>query len=181
MMIVQALVTALLAGLFSGVVLFALNERRERTKLMLEKTEAAIEAYSRWTETLGRWPIAHYDMFSGDRAAGREAAQQIWRESRDHYFRAQALIGIYLPERSGVIGSVASVTARFMPAHKEAASASVNNAALPEAFSDAIKAFTADFVEASGDGLSELLVTARQHASEQFIVRLPSFRRGGKG
>ena len=63
MMIVQALVTALLAGLFSGVVLFALNERRDRAKLMLEKTEAAIEAYAKWTETLGRWPMTHYDMF----------------------------------------------------------------------------------------------------------------------
>lgn len=170
MMIVQALVTALLAGLFSGVVLFALNERRERTKLMLEKTEAAIEAYSRWTETLSRWPIAHYDMFIGDRDAGRDAAQQIWREARDHYFRAQALIGIYLPERSGAIGTVSEVTVRFMPAHREAASASVQNANLPASFNEAINNFTADFVEASGNGLNELLATARQHAGQQFIV-----------
>lgn len=180
MIIVQALVTALLAGLFSGIVLFALNERRDRTKTILEKTEAAIEAYSKWTETLSRWPMAHYDMFFADRAAGREAAQAIWREARDHYYRAQALIGIYLPERSGALASVSKVTVNFMQAHKEAATASAGNSPMPESLSGAITTFNTEFVEASGDGLNELLFAARQTARQQFIVRWPTVRLGAR-
>lgn len=176
-MIVQALVTALLAGLFSGVILFALNERRERNKLLLEKAELAIEAYAKWTETLGRWPMTHYDMFFSDRSAGREAAQALWQEARDHYFRAQTLIGIYIPERSGVIANVAQATVNFMPMHKQASSASIANESAPASLSEAVDTFTKEFVEASGNGMHELLIAARHHARQEFIVRWPKLRR----
>ena len=77
-----------------------------------------------------------------------------------------------------MIANVAQVTMNFMPVHKEAVSASAANSPAPESLSPGVNAFTSDFVEASGNGMNDLLAAARRHARQQFIVRWPAIRLG---
>jgi hypothetical protein len=100
MILVQALVTALLSGLFSGAIMFALNERRDRRAQTLEKVEQLIEAYTEWTGHVGRWLMNHYDMFSqDDRESARKELDRIWLEAQTSYNKARLLQKIYLPAK----------------------------------------------------------------------------------
>lgn len=97
MVIVQALVTALLSGLFSGAIIFALNERRDRTNLILTKVEVMLEHYFVWTELLSRLPVSHFDMFRGDRAEARETLNKLRDEAQAAFLKARLLQSVYLP------------------------------------------------------------------------------------
>ncbi len=170
---VQALITALLSGLFSGAIIFALNERRERSKLYLDKAEAAIEAYADWVDELSHWPMVSIEMFIEDREVGRTKSYELWRSCRRKYRKAQALIGIYLPDQMQHVLSVSIVAQQFIASNKEAVNESVAGRAMPPGMSDAISVAMKDFVDAGAAGLNDMLAEARRTAKGPFLVRAP--------
>lgn len=177
MSIMQALVTALLSGLFSGAILFALNERRDRQKLLLEKAELAVEAYSDWADTLSNWPILQFDMFKDDRAEGRRKADEHWKEARKQFIRARLLIGIYLPEQRGRLAELVAATNDFITFRRDLALDSINGKPLPPGASETITNTSTNIVRVGQDCVEKLLAAAQSRAHSPHLIRAPAFPR----
>lgn len=180
MSIVQALVTALLSGLFSGAIIFALNERREREKLLLEKAELAVEAYSEWAETFSNWPITHFSMFSGDREAARAKSTQMWNDTRNQFRRAKVLIGIYLPEKTAVLGRMYAACEGLLDLRKDVINASIAGETMPEGAAAKLTVFGTALVKVSSESIDELIEAAQQRAHTPHLIRWPTLPRKAK-
>lgn len=176
MILVQALVTALMAGVVSGVVLFGLNERRERQRLLMEKAEAAVDAYATWTETLQKFVVSHIGMFGADRPSGREKITALWGEATVQFARAHTLIGIYLPERLDALDRVSEANSQFMAHRAAMIEASFEAGPIPEEIKTLIGDAHRDVVAASREGRLSLIIAAGNHARGPFLVRGPTIR-----
>jgi hypothetical protein len=173
MLVLQSVLTALLSGLFSGAIIFALNERRDRSALILRKTEEAIEAYQEWVEVISAWPLSHFDMFIGNREENRAKTRAIWDKARQSQQRATLLMAIYLPEKRNVIGKVVASYYPFIQASARIGQASISNEIFPEADKLAVTPTGAAIVEAGAKGLEELYEAARAHSASPFLVSMP--------
>lgn len=173
MLVLQAVLTALLSGLFSGAIIFALNERRDRSALMLRKTEEAIEAYQEWVEAISAWPLSHFGMFMGDREEGRAKTKTIFNEARRSQQRAQLLLAIYLPEKRNAMERVAASYYPFIKSSGRIIQASISGEEIPEADKVAITPTGSAILEAGRNGLEELYEAARAHSTGPYLVRLP--------
>jgi hypothetical protein len=177
MVIVQALVTALLAGLFSGLVVFALNERRDREKLLLEKAEQAVEAYADWADTLSNWPLAHFDMFRGEREEGREKTSEVWELSRTQFRRARMLIGIYLPEKRHVLGDLYAACNDMITLRPELSKASIANEEMPDHAKEKLTEYGKNIVRVGQASVELLIGAAHSRAHSPFLIRKPTLWR----
>lgn len=101
MVILQALVTALLSGVFSGVILFGLNERRDRADARLKKVEEAIEAHHVWYSAALTYVEAFWAFGLVSKRDDAERELKI-ADANLQVAAAKAgmLRGIYLPEAS---------------------------------------------------------------------------------
>ena len=174
MIIVQALVTALLSGLFSGAIIFALNERRERQRLMLEKAELAIESYAAWTVEVPKWCLSHLEMFGGDRQAGRAKCIASYDAMRDAFSKARTLVWIYLPERKDALQRIHEAIDPLTKTRLAILKASQDGEPLPQDHLDLITKAGKDATLAGERGLRELIDDAHAHAKSPFLVRIPA-------
>lgn len=108
MIIVQAVITALLSGVFSGFVLFALNDRRDRTSRRLSKLEEASEALYEWAEGMVAYAQSGYDLAAGrlTDAQWDERMQPVFDLALRNCARAETLIGVYAPTMVHVLDYV---------------------------------------------------------------------------
>ena len=176
MIIVQALVTALLSGLFSGAIVFALNERRDRQRLLLEKAELAVVAYSEWVEGIPNWIFAHHRIFGVDREAGRREALLGYTELTNKYHKASMLVAIYLPNEMDALIKTTASYHPFMETRSIAIDASSRGEAPPEGFSEQISSIAGAVITASYEGIRDLTLAAREQAHAPHIVRWPKLR-----
>lgn len=174
MIIVQALVTALLSGLFSGAIVFALNERRDRQRLLLEKAELAVVAYSEWVEDIPNWIFTHHRMFGADREAGRQEALAGYKELTTKYHKASMLVAIYLPNEMDALLKTTASYHPFMESRRLALAASDQGGAAPEGFSDHMSSIADAVIIASYEGIRDLTLAARRQAHAPHIVRWPN-------
>jgi hypothetical protein len=98
MLILQALFTALLSGLFSGLILFGLNEKRDRAEARLKKVEDAIEAHHAWYDAAMQYIDSHWAFGFHD---NHDEAERLRTEADRRLVAAAAkanmLRGIYMP------------------------------------------------------------------------------------
>lgn len=180
MLIAQAVLTALLSGLFSGAVIFALNERRDRQKLLLDKAEAATEAYVEWIDEISNWPILHFRNFDADRDAGREEVNEHWKLAHRKYRKARLLIGAYLPSHLKVVDSVHVEVQAFARNLPRWANASVNGEPMPPDMAKAINESCERIVQQGTEGFSTLIAAVGSQANSPHLVRIPWFGRAKK-
>ena len=174
MSLVQALVTALLSGLFSGAIMFALNERRDRHNLILTKIEGAIEAYVEWTETISLWPNAHFNIFiEDDRQAARKALDSSYWEARKIELKARVLQEIYLPDQREAFDAVIASYHGFIDESRTIKVASIAGGPMPTDGNNAIGVTSVAMVQAAAEGRAMLFDAARKHAHAPHLVRLP--------
>ena len=177
MSIAQALVTALLSGLFSGAIIFALNERREREKLLLEKAELAVEAYGDWVDTITHWPVMHFEFFGADRSSGRNAANAEWKRAHAQFRRARMLIGIYLPKHVSVLQDVHSSLENYGKQIPHWMSASLKGDPTPDGMHELIDETCMRIIAAGRDGTTKLITAVSDQANSPFLVRWPPLLR----
>ena len=177
MLLVQALVTALLSGLFSGAIMFALNERRDRANLLLSKIEEAISSYTRWVSLVSRWPQDHFDMFfDGERREGRERLSALWKDAEIELNRAKMLQEIYLPDEAQAFSIVVSTYQNFISLSGVLKQASIQNRPIPDGARETITELGVALVHAGHNGKARLYAAARRYAHAPFLVRLPQIR-----
>lgn len=99
MVLLQALLTALLSGLFSGAVLFGLNEKRDRAEGRLRKIEEAIEAHNSWYMAFQEYLESYWGFGTlGNHDAAEQARKMASAKLDAAAAKAAMLRGIYLPE-----------------------------------------------------------------------------------
>lgn len=174
MSLVQALVTALLSGLFSGAILFALNERRDRAHLLLNKIETIVDLYSLWIDQLTKWLMDHYDIFfEGEREKARLALQELWRSAEDTQRKARLLQEIYLPGEAVAFAGVTAAYKDFLQISGNLRLASLSNQPMPQDANEHIQKAGGAIVDAGQVGKLRLYAAARRHAHAPFLVRFP--------
>jgi hypothetical protein len=180
MLIIQAVATALLSGLFSGAILFALNERRDRRAIHLLKIESTIEAYLAWQQAIERWPVAHFRLFkTGLLEVAQADLGMLYKESSIYLNKTKVLIGIYLPEKRHLIGELLKSYADFIEVSRAIQTAAIEGKTFPFDQTEKINETGRKIIKAGSDGLDELLDAARSHAQAPYLVRLPRRKRGG--
>ncbi|WP_218016224.1 hypothetical protein [Sphingomonas asaccharolytica] len=174
--------TVLLSGLVSGILLFALQERRERNALLLSKAEAAVEAYVAWADSVLAWPQAHFDIFTpylDQRAPARDNLKRVWTEANRTGARAQMLIHIYLPEQTGAISSLILAYQAWLATSTELQNQSLRGAPPPDNLGDIIGAAGTAII--AGIKTAQLYGAARSLVHSPFLVDRARFRRKAKG
>jgi hypothetical protein len=155
--------------------MFALNERRDRSNLLLSKMEAAIEAYSNWVEILSSWPKDHFDLFyEGRREEVEKSLTEILDKASVERRKAKMLQQIYLPDQNDVILSVLRAHKEFIIPSRDIRLAAIKGDPLPDWASEKISDAGISIVKAGQEGAQRLYDAARQHAQAPFLVRLPS-------
>ena len=127
MLIIQALFTALLSGLFSSLILFGLNERRDRSEARLKKIEEAIEAHHAWYEAAQDYLDVHWDYGT----TGNHAEAEKSRKAADVRLTATSakagmLRGIYLPGQQSAAVTIFKSLQGFSKASSAIRKASIN-------------------------------------------------------
>lgn len=177
MLLVQALVTALLSGLFSGAIMFALNERRDRSNVTLNKIESTVEVYALWTETLDSWLFKHYDLFLSDqRETARYEIARLLKDVNAARLKAKMLQEIYLPDESSALDSVLLIASNFAHTSRDLQISALNGEPLEKSGSDQISATALALVDAAHNGQQQLYAAARRHSQAPFLVAMPKFR-----
>lgn len=177
LVLAQVLLTALLSGLFSGAIIFALNERRDRNAHQLAKIELTIEAYARWIDEVSEWPKAHYAMFLQDRVAGRQKVVDVWQSAQKHLLTAKVLQEIYLPDRSDSFSIVVDAYRDFIQFGADLQVNSVKGDQLSPDHAMVVSKTGVAIVNAGSVGRKLLVEAARQRAHAPFLIWLPQFRR----
>lgn len=177
MVLIQALVTALLSGLFSGAILFGLNERRDRVILHLAKIELSIEAYANWVETLSDLPSAHFDLFISDRSEAAKAdISQLKLKAREEGRKARLLLEIYLPDEVNCYYKVMSAYKDVVNLSADLQIAAINGGPLPEGAPEKISAAAIAVSNAGAKGRDRLYGAARRYSQAPFIIRKPQWK-----
>lgn len=172
--LVQALVTAILSGLFSGAVIFALNERRDRDSMLLRKTEEAIEAFIEWSTCLEVYPSAHMSLFiSGNFKACNDRLDMLWEKSYAASNKARMLIAIYLPDQLHVMTEFAQSYQDFMVQSGTAKSLAVAGKPAPADFLQLVNEAGEAIVKAGSRGAAQLAAAGRARAHGPYLVRWP--------
>jgi hypothetical protein len=171
MAVAQALLTALLSGLFSGFVLFGLNERRDRSDFILRKTEEAIEAYNALLASAQEFIWIHWDYGT----AGNYAAASLKRDAakRDldlSIAKSRTLIAIYAPAHIQLVKNVTTVLGKFAPSAAEIIQGSIRGELYEEQRFAVIGKTALELVDA-GDKASGIYRAARAIAHRPFILR----------
>jgi len=171
----------LLSGLVSGILLFALQERRERNALLLSKAEAAVEAYVAWADSVLAWPQAHFDLFTpylDQRGPARDNLRRIWTEASRNGARAQMLIHIYLPEQISAIAALILAYQSWFATSSELQTQSIRGDAPPDNLGDLIGAAGSAII--AGTKTPQLYGAARGLVHSPFLVDRARFRRKAK-
>ncbi len=171
MAVAQALLTALLSGLFSGFVLFGLNERRDRSDFILKKTEEAIEAYNTLVAAAQEFVWVHWDFGT----AGNYSVANLKRDSAKRDLglataKARTLISIYAPEHINLLNNVTGPMGRFARPAEAIIQASIRGELYDEERFAVLGKTAIELIDAANkaDGLYG---SARAIAHRPFILR----------
>lgn len=101
----QALLTALLSGVFSTALTFGLNERRDRRQAMLAKVEDAATAYLDYYHSVATWISTHLEVMRNPEIGHTAAVklEEMWIKLLADQKRANLLIRAYAPTHSEII------------------------------------------------------------------------------
>lgn len=171
----QALLTALLSGVFSGGILFGLTERKERRQELLQKAEAALEAYMRWSEALSRYPNMHYDLFGepDKRGEARAKLEEAWTSIEDLGITARLLILVYLPNQYCAYTDVINSFRGFFHISADIKKASILKQPLSAEGDEQIRAINVAVAHSRFSGTDLLVEQVRRTAQAPHIVRWP--------
>ena len=104
MFVLQALLTALLSGLFSGVVLFGLGERRDRMEAKLKRCEDLYIAVLEWFEKSDKYYAAAWDLaFNVDSREFGAKQDVVWNEMLLCNSRVNMLTSMFFPHLTYII------------------------------------------------------------------------------
>lgn len=175
MLFVQALLTALLSGVFSGAIIFAFNERKERRDKLLDKAEAAVEAYLEWGRAVSEFPYQHFKLFES--ADGRrDVAVDLnaeWDRILALQHKAMMLVSVYLNGKVAVITEVSQTFRPFIDMREEMMMLALNGGYITPPMGDMITRSSARIRAITNKGAQTLLVDLRKLAHAPYLVRLP--------
>lgn len=171
MALAQALLTALLSGLFSGFVLFGLNERRDRSDFILRKTEEAIEAYNTLLATGQDFVWAHWDFGTEGNYPAASAKRDIAKRDFDLAIaKARTLIKIYAPDHINLVSTVTDTMGKFAPSANEIIQASIRGELYDEKRFSILGKTALELVDA-GKKADGIYMSARGIAHRPFVLR----------
>jgi len=171
MAVAQALLTALLSGLFSGFVLFGLNERRDRSDFILRKTEEAIEAYNNLLAAAQEFVWSYWDFGTVGNFDAASAKRDLASRNYDlAVAKARTLVAIYAPEHIQLVSEVINIMGRLALPAADIVQASIRRDGYDEQ-RFAILAKTGIELIDVGKKTEGLYAAARAIAHRPFILR----------
>ena len=171
MAVAQALMTALLSGLFSGFVLFGLNERRDRSDFLLRKIEDTIEAYNDFLLATQEYIWVYWDYAlkgSYDAASiKRDAAKRSLDKANS---KARTLMKIYTPKQMHLYNRVTKTLGEFAEPSAKIIQASLKDEGYDQARYEIIPKASFAIV-AAGKAADGMYDEARAIAHRPFVLR----------
>lgn len=171
MAVAQALMTALLSGLFSGFVLFGLNERRDRSDFLLRKIEETIEAYNAFLLTAQEFVWVYWDFApKGSYEAASIKRDTLKKDLDKATSKARTLMKIYTPDQMHLFNRVAKILGVFAEPSAKIIHASLNDQGYDAARYEVIPTTSMALVDV-GKATDSLYDEARAIAHRPFILR----------
>lgn len=121
LVIVQALMTALLSGLFSGAVLFGLNERDKRFEQSIVRHEELFVAFAIWCEAIDDYMATVWDYAQKNRDVFKDSAknQALFKKTQEAHLKVRLLTEMFLPSLHGISAPVHAYLTKFVPIYHD--------------------------------------------------------------
>jgi hypothetical protein len=175
--ILQTLIAALLSGMISAMLIFALNERRDRTAFLLQKAETAAAAYTEWYESIPKLLSDHYELFfplPEDRKRANDNIAIQYREIGAKSAKSQMLIHIYLPAELSAVSELLKAYSEILQYSNILRTAYLNNKPAPADMHEKIGELGISLVKAGSTGQALLYNAANKMAYKPHLIRLPN-------